>query len=85
MQPQPESPVKLRSITKAAVLLSLGGRLVKQVIEHDAVLFLVEPPPGVDLDDPDLTVPVQTLIVWTEALASRVRQFTRQRNEGGVR
>ena len=69
--------IKFRSITQAAVALALGGRYVKQVTEYRVVFFYVEPPPGIDLDDPDLTVPVQPLIGWTEMLASRVRQHVK--------
>jgi hypothetical protein len=78
MEPQ-QSSTLYRSISKAAVALALGGRFVRQIpqqLSGQRVLFFeITPPDGLDFDAPDLVVPVAPLLAWTEALATRVREF----------
>ena len=85
-----QPPHVFRSISEAAVTLALGGRFVRQYVDaqrgHQRVLlFEIVPPAGLDLNDPDLMVPVPALLAWTETLASRVRTFNRQRMDGAAR
>jgi hypothetical protein len=81
--PQFQPPTLIRSVSEAAVLLALGGRLVRQTVDHNRVLlFEIVPPAGADLNDPDLVVSVPPLLGWMEALSARVRQFNRQRQQG---
>jgi hypothetical protein len=87
MEPQPSlapTPTAYRSITQAAVALALGGRFVRQFVDRSVLMFEVVPPEGLDFNDPNLTAPVSPLLAWTEALATRVREHTRQRREPGT-
>ena len=76
-------PMQYRSISQAAVALALGGKFLRQHVDHNRVLlFEIVPPAGLNLDDPELMVPVPALLAWTETLATRVRTFNRQRQGG---
>jgi hypothetical protein len=83
MDPQSKPSTLYRSVSQAAVALALGGKFIRQAVDHNRVLlFEIIPPEGLDFDNPDLVVPVPALLAWTEALTARLRTFNRARVEG---
>ena len=80
MSPSPSSPptqIVYRSVTEAAIALALGGSFSHQSVEGRMLVFHITPPPGLDLNDPNLMAPVASILAWTETLATRVRAHQR--------